>query len=121
MLVLLQAAAQATAENILPAAFDEPNEIGIWATIISLATWAFRAWWKSRVESQHKSRVEKRLEDDWTNGDGTLTGSKNPGRTVSQLVEIVHEDLQEHKKETNKRFDAVHMDLGKIKGKLGIE
>lgn len=119
MWILLQAAQ--AAESILPGALDEPNEIGIWATVISLATWAFRTWWRTRVESQQKLRVEKRLEEVWTNGDETLPGSRNPGRTVSQLVEIVHEDLQEHKKETNKRFDVVHMDLGKIKGKLGIE
>jgi hypothetical protein len=122
MWILFQAqAAQATVVDLLPSALNEPNEFGIWATILSIATWAIRTWWKSRTDLKHRTRVEKRLEEDWSNGDSTLTGSKNPGRTTSQLVEIVHEDLQAHKKETNARFDKVHSDLGKIKGKLGVE
>ncbi len=110
----------AFAEHGLPDALDEANELAVWTFILSTAGWAFRSWWKSRLETKHTVRVEKRIEKEWTNADETLTGSSNPGRTTAQLVEIVHEDLQQHKSETNRRFDIIHGDLGKIKGKLDI-
>ena len=104
-----------------PGAFDELHEQGILYGILSaltaiggLGTWMIRTWWKSRLENKHKLRVEKRIEREWTNADETLTGSSNPGRTTAQLVEMVHEDLQQHKSETNRRFDIIHGDLGKI-------
>ena len=111
----------AFAEHGLPDALDEANELAIWTFILSTTGWAFRSWWKTRLETKHKVRVEKRLENEWTNANETLPGTKNPGRTQAQLVEIVHEGLQQHVAETNARFDKVHTDLGKIKGKLGID
>ena len=121
-----------------PGAFDELHEQGLLAAIIAalsgvlgLGQWMVRTWWKARLERQykpdvveeakHKARVEKKLESGWTNGDETLPGKSNPGRTQAQLTEVVHEDLQQYKAETNRRFDLVHGDLGKIKGKLGID
>ena len=121
-----------------PGAFDELHEQGLLAAIIAalsgvlgLGQWMIRTWWKARLENEykpdvieeakHKARVEKKMESGWTNGDETLPGKNNPGRTQAQLVEVAWEDLQQHKAETNARFDKVHSDLGKIKGKLGID
>ena len=101
-------------------AIDEPNEIALWTIIVSTGIWAFKTWWKQRLENKHKKRVEGRLEKEWSNGDDTLSGTKNPGRTQAQLIEIVHEDLQEHKKTSGRKFDKIIEDVGKIKGKLGI-
>lgn len=108
----------------------DPHEIheqNLWTVLITVATslvgllgWAFRTWWKEKIVDKHKEDVERKLEEDWTNGDDTLPGKRNPGRTVPQLIEIVHKDLQQHKSETNRRFDKVHSDLGEIKGELKI-
>ena len=111
----------ALAEHGLPDALDEANELAVWATILSTAGWAFRTWWKSRLETKHKVRVEKRLEDEWANGDATLSGSKNPGRTLPQLVELVHDDLKEFKRETNRSMSTLKDDVGRIKGKLDMQ
>jgi len=104
----------------VPRAFDEPNEVGIWTLVLSAIVWMLRTWWIVRLEKKQSRRVEQRIEREWTNGDATLTGKKNPGRTISELVELVHQDLQQHKSETNRRFDLIHSDIGKIKGKLDI-
>lgn len=106
---------------ILKHLFEHPEGLPGLGILLAIGYYLIKLWLTARKEDVHKRRVEKRLEEEWTNGEDTLTGSKNPGRTTSQLIEIVHEDLQEHKKETNSRFDKVHSDLGKIKGKMGIE
>jgi len=134
LILLLLLPTVAFGQTIDPGAFDEVHEQGLLAAIMTALTgiltlggWMVRTWWKARLENKHKKRVEKRLEQEWSNGDETLSGAKNPGRTQAQLTEVVHEDLQQHKTETNrrfehmdKRFDAIHGDLGKIKGKLDI-
>ena len=127
LLVLLLLVPTAAFGQIDPGAFDELHEQGLLAAILAalsgtftLGTWMVRTWWKSRLENKHKVRVEQKLEREWSNGDDTLTGATNPGRTSAQMLELVHDDLQQHKKETNARFDKVHSDLGKIKGKLGV-
>ena len=102
-------------------AIDEPNEIAIWLIILTTAGAMIKVWWKARVEGRHNKKVEKQLEDNWEHGEETLIGSKNPGRSTAQLVEIVHEDLQLHKKETGRKFDRLIGDVGKIKGKLDIQ
>lgn len=111
----------AFAEHGLPDALDEANEFAIWTMILSTGGWAFRTWWKSRLETKHKVRVEKRLEREWTNGDDTLTGAANPGRTLPQLVELVHDDLKEFKRETNRDLRIITDDVGRIKGKLDMQ
>ncbi len=120
-ILLLLMPTLAFAEHGLPDALDEANELAVWATILSTAGWAFRTWWKSRLETKHKVRVEKRLEKEWTNGDDTLTGASNPGRTLPQLVELVHDDLKEFKRETNRNMNALNQDVGRIKGKLDMQ
>ena len=120
-ILLLLMPTLAFAEHGLPDALDEANEFAIWTMILSTGGWAFRTWWKSRLESKHKVRVEKRLEDEWTNGDATLSGSKNPGRTLPQLVELVHDDLKEFKRETNRDLRTITDDVGRIKGKLDMQ
>ncbi len=128
LILLLLLPTVAFGQTIDPGAFDELHEQGLLAAIMTALTgiltlggWMVRTWWKDRLENKHKKRVEKQLESGWSNGDETLPGTKNPGRTQAQLTEVVWEDLQQHKTETNKRFDIVHGDLGKIKGKLGID
>ena len=105
----------------LPPAIDEVNEVAIWSFLLGLAGWMVREWWKNNLEHKHRKQAEEQIEKDWTNGEDTLTGGSNPGRTTSQLVKIVHQDLQMHKKETGRRFDRIIEDVGKIKGKLDID
>lgn len=58
-----------------------------------LSRWLFDPqWWKAKTEAAEKLRVEKRLEEEWSHDPANLLGSRNPGRTLPRLVEIIHED-----------------------------
>ena len=95
---------------------EEINHIGVWTVAVSTAVWAFRFWWKHRIEEADKRKLEQKLENGWSHGDETLPGSRNPGRTTAQLMEIIHQDLQAFKTETNQRFDGIHKKLGRLEG-----
>lgn len=104
----------------IPPTTSETDEIALWTLVLTMIFWILRIWWQWRHEVKNARRVERRLENEWTNGDDTLSGSRNPGRTTAQLVELVHEDLQHHKRETSRKFDRLIEDVGRIKGKLDI-
>ena len=116
MWLLYTAAAQVS--SVLPEALNEVNEVGIWTILVSVSAWAFRVWWKSRVEKKQTKQLEEKLENDIGS---SLAGSSNPGRSLPQMLESIYEDLQTYKMETNGTLLKVHEDLGKIKGKLGLE
>ena len=99
---------------------SNPNQVAIWAYILASAFWIYRNWRKEEKEKKHTKKVEKELEKNWTNGDDTLSSKPNPGRSQIHLLEMVNEDLQLHKIETGRKFDQLIGDVGKIKGKLGI-
>ena len=102
-------------------AIDEPNELAIWMFILTTAGWMIKTWWTNKLNKHDHKKVEKKLEKDWSNGDDTISGRSNPGRSLAQLIEIVHDDLKIHKQETGRKFDRLINDVGKIKGKLDID
>ena len=114
-------------EQIPDTLLNPSAEYGVWGLLLTLLAWGVRSWFIYRKETKESRRVEGKLEKEWANGT-VAPGTGNTGRTVAQLIEMVHEDLKEHKKECNnkfemssRRFDKIHTDIGKIKGKLGID
>lgn len=103
----------------------ETTHIGILATVLATAAGVVKVWLKTKKDEQQTRRVEKKLENSWAEerGDDSLVGiaKPNPGRSLPQLIEFIHADLQEHKRETHQRFDKILTDVGKIKGKLDID
>ena len=99
---------------------EHPDEIGIYGALLAFAGWASREWWKSRVESKRRRRVESKIE---TDKESSLSGigSKNPGRTTVELVEVLYEDFKEYRKETRDMLNKHTQQIGEIRGRIGIK
>lgn len=98
-----------------------PSDAPMWTALALVGGYLIKQWWMRKAETAEKLRVEQRLEEEWSHDPANLLGSRNPGRSLPQLVEILHIDLQAYKRESNERFERIHRDLGEIKGKLGID
>ena len=95
-------------------AHSPTEEIGAGMMILGIVYYLVRHFLGKRGYEKKLRGLEAKMEQD---PDNTLTGSSNPGRSTVDLVEVIYEDVKEVKR-TLTRHEG---ELGKIKGKIGID
>ena len=92
------------------------EEIGAGMMLLSIIYYLTRHFLGKRGYEKKLRNLETKMERD-AGPEVTLSGgTKNPGRSTVDLVEVVYDEV----KEINKTLPRHEGELGKIKGKLGI-
>ena len=93
---------------------EHPEELGYIVAILGTVSYLIKHFFGKRTYEKKLRVLETKMEDDPSiSGMG---GSNNPGRSTVDLLDVVYSDVKDIKK-TLTRHEG---ELGKIKGKLGI-
>lgn len=92
---------------------DHPEEIGYLGALAWGGYYLVRHFFGKRKYEKKLRVLESKMESD---GDSSMSGTKNPGRTTVDLLDVMYSDIKGIK-ETLTRHEG---EIGKLKGKTGV-
>lgn len=96
---------------------NHPEQLGAFGALAFSLYYMAKLAWTARKDKKATRRLESKLEND---KDSSLNGigSPNPGRTTVDLLEVLHDDLRDFKKEATEIHTKQAESLGYLRGKL---
>ncbi len=94
---------------------DHPEELGYIVAILGTISYLVKHFLGKKKYEGKLRTLEAKMENDADSSIGA-TGSKNPGRTTVDLLDVMYGDIKDIKK-TLTRHEG---EIGKLKGKTGL-
>jgi hypothetical protein len=92
---------------------EHPEEVGYVLAILGTLSYIAKHFWSKKRYEKKLRVLEVRMEGD----SASIGGTKNPGRSTVDLLDVMYSDIKGIK-ETLTRHEG---EIGKLKGKAGID